>query len=98
MARTEPPQVDAESNEVWSYRTLLREVVQVATTLSEDGLGPGDTIAFFSRNYHELYSSVLACVMAGITAATMVPTHGAGAHQPTSPPRQTQTQTLGLGK
>ncbi|XP_034250853.1 luciferin 4-monooxygenase-like [Thrips palmi] len=69
-------QVDASTGDVWSFQTLLSEAVQVASALAEDGLGPGDTIAFFSKNYHELYGGVLGCVLAGITVATMVPTHG----------------------
>ncbi|XP_026273641.1 luciferin 4-monooxygenase-like isoform X2 [Frankliniella occidentalis] len=69
-------QVDAETGDVWSFRTLLTETVQIATALEEDGFGVGDTVAMFSKNYMELYSAVLGCLMAGITVATMVPSHG----------------------
>ncbi|KAK3922610.1 Luciferin 4-monooxygenase [Frankliniella fusca] len=69
-------QVCADSGDAWSFRTLLTETVQIATALAEDGFGVGDTMAVFSRNYMELYSAVLGCIMAGVTVATMVPTHG----------------------
>lgn len=69
--------MDASTGDSWSYRTLLTETVHVAAALSEDGLGPGDAVAIFSKNYHELFSAVLGCIMAGVTVATMVPTHGA---------------------
>lgn len=70
--------MDASTGDVWSFQTLLTEAVQVATALAQDGLGPGDAIAFFSKNYHELYGAVMGCILAGVTVATMVPTHGPG--------------------
>jgi len=68
-------QIDADSDIEWSFADLLAHSVRTAKALEDLGLGPGDTVAFFSRNHHELFAGVIGTLLSGCTVAAMVPSN-----------------------